>query len=322
MLRISIVMPYFNEASSLQKTFELLEAQTLRPAEIVFVDSGSTDNSRALINQWRNHRNNIEPQVLIKNVPAMTGVPSSSKNVGVDYSTSEFVAFMDCGIIFPATWLQEQAKFLKDSGVDVVSGFGVFQGKGWLDRCAIAQTYGYLRPRPTVPTTVVRRDTFEASGRFLENRRAGYDVDWIDQLKARNIERGLNPKVTIQYNGINFTSGFRHLFRKVVTYAEPCVAMSNYSYPYWYASLAFLALVLLGVSPSLFLSLVGVYFVGRGYLIPLWKSRNAQILFDEPFSIIGLPLVGAVMDSAKLLGYLRGIKRFHLAAGKLRANQK
>jgi glycosyltransferase involved in cell wall biosynthesis len=308
MPKISVVMPYYNEAKSLKKTFELLEAQTLKPAEIVFVDSGSSDNSRSMIDSWAQKYSGNG--VLVKNVPAMTGVPSSSKNVGVDHSTSDYVAFMDCGILFPTTWLEEQAKYLEEEKLSVVSGYGIFRGEGLLDRCAIAQTYGYLRPRPTVPTTVVYRQTFEESGRFLENRRAGYDVDWVDQLRVRNIPRGLNSKVTIQYNGLNYARSLSHLFSKVRMYAAPCVGMSKYYYPYYYLVIAALALVTLLLDGALFSKFFFAYLVVRGYLVPIVKSKNLRLFVEEPLAVLFLPIVGLTIDLAKIVGYVEGLTKY------------
>jgi glycosyltransferase involved in cell wall biosynthesis len=315
MIPVSVVIPYFNEQGSLLETFRCLEAQTMPPTEIIFVDSGSSDNSAKQIDLWLA---NTSLKSKIINLRAMTGVPSSSKNAGVRVATQPFIAFMDCGLIFQNDWLELQYNFLQRTSLQVVSGFVLLQGEGLLDRTATAQTYGYLRKRPVVPGTFLNRSVFDTTGFFLDGLRAGYDVDWITKLKVNGIERGLNDKVVTRYLGLNYTSSLSHLFRKVRNYAAPCVGLTNYSYPYYYLALATAVLLIFALSPKSILFFGPLYLLGRGIIIPIVKSKGVQIFRDEPFAFLSLPLIGFIMDLAKLIGYIQGVTQLIILRRPLR----
>lgn len=51
-LPVSIVIPMFNEAETLGSLLEGLKAQTGRPAELIFVDAGSVDESKSIVENW------------------------------------------------------------------------------------------------------------------------------------------------------------------------------------------------------------------------------------------------------------------------------
>ena len=93
--KISVVISYYNEAESIVDTLNLLRMQTLMPAEVYLINSGSTDNSSSIINSWL-AENNIDNYY---NVDAGTLVPSSSINVGIERSKSDWIALMDCGLM-------------------------------------------------------------------------------------------------------------------------------------------------------------------------------------------------------------------------------
>ena len=51
-MKISIVIPFFNEEDSLLKTLCAINDQTHKAEEVIFVDSGSTDNSKKIITEY------------------------------------------------------------------------------------------------------------------------------------------------------------------------------------------------------------------------------------------------------------------------------
>ena len=49
-MKISIILPFYNEDKTIKSTIECLRNQTLVANEIIFVDSGSDDNTVKIIN--------------------------------------------------------------------------------------------------------------------------------------------------------------------------------------------------------------------------------------------------------------------------------
>ena len=58
--KISLIIPFYNEALVALKTLNLVNAQSVNPEEVIFVDSSSTDNTSLIINNFisKNNLNN------------------------------------------------------------------------------------------------------------------------------------------------------------------------------------------------------------------------------------------------------------------------
>ncbi len=304
---VSVIIPYYNEAETILTTLDLLSRQTSRPQEVIFVDSGSTDRSYEIIQEWIENTHEQPTGVQYTNLRAHTKVPSSSRNAGVRISNSELVAFMDCGLIFTTDWLEKQVNYLNSGDFDVVSGGCCLEGVNLWDRSAAAQTYGYKRFRPCVPSSLIKKSIFDRIGSFLEGRRAGYDVDWVNRLATMGVSRGINQDVVVRYNGVNFAESPKKLFLKSIKYAEGTVGVHKYYYPYAYILSTMAFLVALFLMPMVTLLLAAAYLVLRGYCVPFMKSRSFRVILDQPLSLLTLPLAGFVIDLGKILGVLKGL---------------
>ena len=304
---ISVIVPYYNEAESILTTLELMARQSLQPLEVILVDSGSIDRSPEIIDDWIARNGGGHGKALFINLRADTGVPSSSKNAGIRVSKGELVAFMDCGLTFGMDWLEKQTDFMDFGGYEVVSGGCFLEGEGFWDRSAVAQTYGYKRFCPSVPSSLVRKSVFDRTGLFLEGKRSGYDVDWVNRLETLGIRRGINPDVVVQYNGVNYAESLKGLFLKSANYAEGSLGLHEYYFPYAYIVLFLAFWPLLLFKPFLALMLAAFYLMTRGYLVPILKSRGVRVILDYPLLLFALPISGVVIDSGKVLGILRSI---------------
>jgi len=318
---ISIIVPYFNEAETILTTLDLLSGQTFRPKEVILVDSGSTDQSYEIIQDWIRKGGEKLDGIRFMNVKANTGVPSSSKNEGIRLSKSDLVAFMDCGLTFGTDWLEKQVVFMDSGNFEVVSGGCFLVGTSLWDCSAVAQTYGYKRFRPTVPSSLVKKSVFDRTGLFLDGRRSGYDVDWVNRLRTLGITRGINRDVIVRYNGTNYSGSPGHLLSKSIFYGEGTLGLHRYYYPYAYFLLAPAFLVSLFLRPETAAFLVPSYLIGRGYFVPMVKSRGLRILSDYPLSILTLPIVGFVIDLGKIIGFLKGLLKGQLFARSLKLDK-
>jgi glycosyltransferase involved in cell wall biosynthesis len=303
---VSVVISYHNESGTLETTLKLLAQQTLPPREVILVDSSSTDKSYRMIQEW------IECQcpktgIVFRNLQKGTVMPSSSMNVGIRYAEHKLLAFMDCGLLFEPDWLEKQVNYMTEHDTDVVYGVCYFEGTTLLDRSAIAQTYGYKRCRPCVPSSLIKKEVFEKIGLFSENIRAGFDVDWLNRLREAGIERKINPSVVVKYNGINYARSLKGLFLKTIRYSAPGVNIKGYYYPYLYLISPLIFLVALINSPLTGSLLFLGYCITRGYIIPIQKSRGIQLFLQYPLSICTVPFVGYLIDVAKVIGYGKGI---------------
>jgi glycosyltransferase involved in cell wall biosynthesis len=318
MPEITVIVPYYNERDTIRFTLERVAEQTLPAKTAIFVNSSSTDDTSALIDAWiEQNRHRLHTAFL--NVFEHTDNPASSKNAGVRLATTEWVAFMDCGQNFQRDWLEKQFQYAQQHDHEIVSGVVYLTGRNWIDRCAIAQTYGYRRHRPCLPSTLIRKSIFDRTGPLTEGRRAGYDAAWLLRLKSLGIMRGINAGAAIEYIGTNFSSNLPHLFRKSILYAKPSVALPGYYVPYAYAALSLLFLAVLATAPRLALWLFAAYFVARTFVVPILKSGSTAFLRENPLAaVFGAGIVGLVMDCGRLIGTWQGIFHYHIKPCKRR----
>ena len=307
MIDISVVIPYYNESSTIATTLSLIGGQSYKPKEVIFVNSSSTDSSSGIIDLW------IESQVennkvRYLNINSDSATPSSSKNIGIKNSNYEWIAFMDCGLVFSKNWLEELVRQLKkyDFKPNIVSGVCRLHGYTAFDMCAVAHTYGVGTNRVCIPGSIVNRAVFDSTGLFLDNMRASYDRAWQKKTRDKSIYRITPDTNNVSYIGINFSESIINLFRKIVLYSKPAVKVKKYYTPIIYI---FFALLLVSVLiSSVFYGgvILLCYVIVRGYFLPLYKSNDKISIIKSIKSILLLPFIGMVIDIARLCGYLLG----------------
>jgi len=304
--KISVVVSYYNEEESIVDTLNLLRMQTLKPAEVHLINSGSTDNTFSIINSWL-AQHNIDNYY---NVDAGTLVPSSSINVGIERSKSDWIALIDCGLMFPHNWLESQLDAAVSNNADVVIGSVVLHGLNVIDQAAVSQTYGYNQIRECVPSSLIKKDIFLRYGLFLDNRRAGFDLHWRRMIHGTEADVILSKNPLVTYFQTNFINSLKSLYEKVYLYSKSSTNMPSYFIPY-YAILAFIV-VLLYIFRSentiySFSFITTIYIIVRGFIVPFTKSKDLISIFNRPTLILCLPIVGVIIDTSKIHGFIAGI---------------
>jgi len=305
---ISIIVPYYNESSSIQETLYSLCSQTYIPAEIVLVNSMSTDNSLVIVEDWIEQNKN-EKKILFRNITPGTCTPASSKNAGVSIASSDLLAFMDCGQEFANTWLADQYSLLRLHSVDAVLGAIKLTGVNWVDRCAVAQTYGYGRLRYCVPGTLIRKSVFYESGQFIEGKRAGYDAVWLRSIKNRKFRSFYLQSPCVSYRGTNFSQTLKGVFVKSFIYARPTIGLPGYLTPSIWAILSLVVLLAIVLLPLVLPFMLSLYALLRVVLIPLLKAKGIAFFREHSVtaSVGGSLMVAILIDTGRTLGIWFGI---------------
>lgn len=304
---ITVVVPYYNEQGSLEYLLSQLAAQNLQPSEVILVNSGSTDGSSRLIDEWIIKH---QKQAVFKNLNASTKTPGGSKSAGINVANGELLAFMDCGLNFPGNWLESQVELLESTGADWVSGVCRTSGTTVVDKAAIAHTYGFENARPVIPSSVVRRSVFDRIGLF-KDLRAGYDAEWAQGSRRAGLRREVNRHVIVEYQGVNFAKDLRGVFLKSLRYARPSVGRDDTAVPYVYVLGGLLALITAVVAPAL-LPFGAVLYTSARLVIAWRKSNGLRYFLVSPARLLTLVLVGAVMDLGKFCGFSAGLFLRHI----------
>ena len=99
-----MIFPFYNEEATLSLTIETLANQTKKADEIIFVDSGSDDNSIICINKAKKDY----PKLNIRTIHGGEMFPSNSINTGINQSSNDLIMYMDCGLLIPNNWTESQ----------------------------------------------------------------------------------------------------------------------------------------------------------------------------------------------------------------------
>src|SRR5579872_1363742 len=103
---VSVVIPLYNGARYIAETLDSILAQTVRPAEIIVVNDGSTDNSASIVEQYGN------PVTLMT---VKNGGASAARNIGASRATTNWIALCDGDDLWLPTKLEKQLRLATES---------------------------------------------------------------------------------------------------------------------------------------------------------------------------------------------------------------
>jgi len=187
--RISVILPVLNEEHVIASTLQAL--LSLMPYEIIVVDGGSTDGTRAVCDQF--------------GVRVLTSEPGRARqmNCGARDATGDVLLFLHADTTLPASALRDISAAMRDP--DCPAGrFDVeIEGAHWMLKI-IARLINY-RSRITKIATgdqalFVRRSVFEKIGRFP-------DIPLMEDIALCRTLKRLGPMACLSSRVI--TSGRR-----------------------------------------------------------------------------------------------------------------
>lgn len=119
--RVSVIMIVLNGDRFLAEAIDSVRAQTFQHWELVVVDDGSTDMSRAIARDFAIRDSRIR---CVSHPDGANRGMSASRNQGLKSTTAPYVAFLDCDDVFTPNKLEEQIALL-----DAHPEVGVLYGK-------------------------------------------------------------------------------------------------------------------------------------------------------------------------------------------------
>ena len=116
-ITISVILPVYNVAPWIGECIESLKKQTLPGLEFIFVDDGSTDGSRDIIEAFAA----VDPRVRILKNEGNQG-SGSSRNAGIEAAKGEYYSFIDpddmiCDNFYALLYAKAQ-----ETGCDIIKG--------------------------------------------------------------------------------------------------------------------------------------------------------------------------------------------------------
>jgi glycosyltransferase involved in cell wall biosynthesis len=282
---ISAVIPAHNASPFLAETIESILAQTFEEWELLIIDDGSKDNTAEIAKSYSQKDSRIQ---LVQQINK--GV-SAARNVGVQLTQGQFIAFLDADDRWLPEKLATHLEHLKlNPEVGVSFGrveFISYDGKptGLIASARLtnlkAEHFLYNNPTITTSNLVVRREIFQQLPGFDPDMSYSEDIDWLfrvlcsTQWKIEAINQVL-VEYRITEKGLSsdlyrIEEGWKQLIAKAQKNAPQLV---NNHYPLAQAThLRYLArqTLRLGLPPQ-----VGIDFMTRAL------QSDWRLVFKEP----------------------------------------
>jgi len=179
-IRVSVVVPAFNEEARIERCLESIKAQTLKPYEIILGDGSSTDKTRQIAKKY------VTKITIQKKRSASTqrqGAAAAAKG--------SIIAFIDSDTVADRNWLKKTVeKFESDPAVVGVYGSVQFFDGSWFDKLmanifniyiGISGAVGF--PAPAGMNMAARADAFKRIGGFNTSLNTAEDLDLFKRLK-------------------------------------------------------------------------------------------------------------------------------------------
>ena len=110
---ISVIVPVYNVEKYLKQCLDSILVQTFSNIEIICVNDGSTDNSRKILEEYKNKDSRI------KIVDKKNGGLSSARNAGMKVAVGEFISFIDSDDWIEPTMLEKLYESMTTHNTDI-----------------------------------------------------------------------------------------------------------------------------------------------------------------------------------------------------------
>jgi len=197
----SVVIPLYNKQESIRHTLPSVLQQTFTDFEVIIVNDGSTDNSRKVVESFKDDR--------IRLVDKTNGGVSSARNRGIAEARFDHIAFIDGDDLWNKDFLKTIAGLIRkypdadvfatayscNSSKDVVMySLGVKEQ-------GIVEDYFetvYRAPIMHASSICITKNGFRKAGTFNEQIAYGEDYDMWDRL-GRFCTIAASPEVMASY---------------------------------------------------------------------------------------------------------------------------
>lgn len=318
---ICVVIPSNHSHYDLIVVINAIIKQTIKPAEIVIVDSSS-------------ERGKCPEEILSLCVfsgiqllyeQRVSAFPGDARNIGISRARSELIALLDVKTIPRPNWLEKSLDMIAIEGVSGVWGSTYFMAKTKFERIVRDGLFG-MHPRKTLPGSVFRREVFEKLGEFVDWVRSGEDTEWILRVEVHKIRVITTVNTTVNYTGLigsnpmqllkkwhrNYTMSreLPHFFpQKMLLWLifYPMAILIAFNWNYLIADWRMDSPLYLGhVTKIMTILPFFIYVITRGILIPL--KRGVSICQLLPVRFFGILLICIIADGVKALAFSFPIK--------------
>ncbi len=129
-MKVSVIIPAYNEAKYLGKVLSSLNSQTISPDEIIVVDNNSTDKTVDIAKSFG-----------AKVIPEKKQGITPARDRGFNSSQFEIIARCDADTIVPKEWIERIKVNFADSKIDALSGPVIYYDARYLNTSTLPSRF-------------------------------------------------------------------------------------------------------------------------------------------------------------------------------------
>jgi cellulose synthase/poly-beta-1,6-N-acetylglucosamine synthase-like glycosyltransferase len=304
-MKVSILIPAYNEEKTIRKTIQSCLAQTRAADEVVVVDDGSTDRTADIV-EGMTH---FDPSVRIVRLPENTGNKSRAQEAGLPHVTGDVIVTADADTLLDARFIEHMLPHFEDLDVAAVAGYVKSIENNWLTASreidyAIGQDV-YKRAQAFIGFVFVvpgcaaafRASVLKRDLRF-DHDTVAEDIDLTFQLHALNREVVFEPQAKVYtQDPPNLRSYVRQMlrwyggswenFRKHLPLATKSPSAA-FEFSSQFGDCLFFSVLLFAmpfVNPILYFQAFILFFLPQAVLVSAYaaiRRRRADILLYIP----------------------------------------
>mgnify|MGYP001149889808 FL=1 len=215
--RVSVIIPAYNAAGHVRRAVDSVLAQSFQDYELLLVDDGSTDATRAVLAEYGDR---------LRLLAKTNGGPAAARNHGLSHARGEYVAFLDADDYWQADKLRQQVDLLDarpeigfcSTATEVVDSAGRPAGN-WPCRPDAGPLPDILFLHGTVISgstsgVLARKRLIDALGGFDETLRGFEDPDLWIRLAARTAYACIPQALTVVVRTPGSVSGDLRCMRR------------------------------------------------------------------------------------------------------------
>ncbi|MEM9030861.1 MAG: glycosyltransferase family A protein [Pseudomonadota bacterium] len=200
---ISVVVPCYNAAATIEDCMRSVQAQTRNDWELIVVDDGSHDNSRTVVLDLAQR----DPRIRL-HAQANAG-PAAARNCGVGLARGGIVAFLDSDdrwdpdhlALATAMLDADPALGVAFASCRILNDHGLPTGqrtRAWTNGVAIADILAG-NPTATCSSLVVRKAVFETVGGMRDDMVHAEDQEWLFRVIRHGWRLRSHNRTTVGY---------------------------------------------------------------------------------------------------------------------------
>jgi glycosyltransferase involved in cell wall biosynthesis len=320
-MKISVIIPVRDEEDFIHALLDSLLNQTLKPAEIVITDGGSTDATPRIISEY------VKRGAPIRLLNEGAALPGRGRNLSAAQAANEWLAFIDAGTSPEPTWLEFLAKRAQLQGdVDVVYGSYEPVTDTLFKRCSVmayvappVEIDGKLVRSRSVASVLMKRTVWQTVGGFPEDLRSAEDLLFMNEIEQANfcIVNAPDALVHWQVQGTPWLT-----FKRFVSYARKHMRAGLWRQ--WQAAIfQRYGLLLLSTLPSFWFGAgwllvtlaLWLTMLGARAAVAIWRNRACypgRVFENALRMLVLIPLI-AMLDAATIVGTLQWAVKDKLA---------